>query len=256
MRIALVIACIVGSSAYADETKWPNEDAARLGEQAKSVHKEAHETQNVAKYEQAHKLYQEYFAKYPDLPDADLTFYDAELLFRLQRYAEAAKQYERVTQLAPHGKLVREAAYGFVISTKNLAPPQSPPDAGPPCPNLQACPIPPADRELLHAFDVYLKLVPSSPEVPSISYRNAKLYYDWQHFAEAAPLFDQIFTKFPESELATYSANFEMHCLAVLKRYDALRALVERVKKSPAMKDAVTQEQVAEMDAGLKKRGK
>ena len=47
-----------------------------------------------------------------------------------------------------------------------------------------------------------------------------------------------------------------MDCLALVKRYRELRALVERVKKSPAMKDATTQQQVRDVEAGLKKLGK
>jgi hypothetical protein len=47
-----------------------------------------------------------------------------------------------------------------------------------------------------------------------------------------------------------------MDCFALLKRYRDLRALVERVKKSPIMKDATTQQQVRDVDAELKKKGK
>ncbi len=257
MRTALVIACIAASvAAYADELVWPNADARRLGEEATSLHQKAQKTHDVAGYEKAHALYQQYLAKYSDLPDATIHFFDAELLFRLQRYADAAREYERVTALAPKGKYTREAAYALIVSTKNAATPSSVPDGGAPCPNMQPCAIPSGQQRLLDAFDTYLKIVPDSPELSTIYYRKARLYYDYQHFADAAPLFDHIFTTWPAHELATYSANLEMDCLAILKRYDALRALVERVKKSPAMKDAVTQKQVADMDAGLKKRGK
>lgn len=257
MRTALIAACIIGGVSSADVLKWPSDAARQLGEHATAIHKQAQKTHDAAAYEQAHKLYQEYLAKYSDLPDANLSFYDAELLFHLQRYDEAARMYERATTIAPHGKFARDAAYGLVIATKNAAThnPEAP-DAGAPCPDMKPCPIPPDMQRLVSAFDKYLALVPESSETLSIYYRKARVYYDYQHFAEAAPLFDHIFTKAPEHELATYSANLEMDCLTMLKRYDELRALVERVKKSPAIKDSATQQQVRSVEAGLKKRGK
>jgi len=84
----------------------------------------------------------------------------------------------------------------------------------------------------------------------------ADSYAAIRQYNEAAPIFDHIFVAYPGNELATYSANLEMDCLAILKRYGELRALVERVKKSPIMSDATTQKQVRDNEAALKKLGK
>ena len=58
-----------------------------------------------------------------------------------------------------------------------------------------------------------------------MEYRRARIWYDYQHFAEAAPLFEHIFANYPNDELAIYSANLEMDCLASLKCWGELRAL-------------------------------
>ena len=257
MRTALIAAVVVGFAiAHAEELKWPSDEARALGEQATELHKQAQREKDDKKYQEAHALYQKYLAKYHDLADGDVSYFDAELLFHLQRYEEAAKMYERVITVAPTGKHASEAAYADVVSTKNAA--HQPNEAGgkPPCPDMKPCQIPPDIQRLAAAFDRYVAVVPGNKERPTMEYRRARIYYEYQHLAEPAPMFAHIFAVYPDHELATYSANLELDCLAILKRYDQLRALVERIKKSPAMKDATTQQQVREIDAGLKKRGK
>jgi predicted metal-dependent HD superfamily phosphohydrolase len=109
----------------------------------------------------------------------------------------------------------------------------------------------------LTAFERYLAIVtPTNKDRATMEYRRAQTLYAYNHFAEAAPVFDHVFVAYPGNELATYSANLEMDCLAILKRYGDLRALVERVKKSPVMSDATTQKQVRDNEAALKKLGK
>lgn len=250
MRTALVVlVCCVGV-ARAD---GPN--AKRLMELATVAHKHAQETKDAKDYEQAASLYQQYFAA-PEHPEEHaMSFYYAELLFHLQRYDEAANYYDRAVTVDTKGKFVGEAAYGALISRKNAI--HSPNDPSKPmCPDGNPCPIPEDQQRLVAAFDRYIAVVPNSPQRPTVEYRRARVYYEHNHFAEAASQFDHIFTTYPQLELATYSANLEMDCLALLKRYDQLRALIERVKKSPAMKDAVTQKQVRDNEAALKKHGK
>jgi tetratricopeptide (TPR) repeat protein len=257
MRTALIAAILCcGVAAPAEEPTSANDEADRWAQQATVLHKQAQQEKNEKKYEDAHALYQKYLAKYPDVNDGVLSFYDAELLFHLQRYDEAAKMYERVITIAPKGKHLDEAAYAFVMATKNAARPTDQAGRKPPCPDMKPCAIPPDLQRLVAAFDRYIAVVAAGKERPNIEYRRARVFYEYQHFAEAAAQFDRIFASYPDNELAIYSANLEMDCLAILKRFDELRALVERVKKSPAMKDETTQRQIQDMEAGLKKRGK
>ncbi len=259
MRTALVAALVLGFGiAHAEEPKWPSDEARRWGEAAAALQKQAYKEKSEKKYEEAHALYQKYLAKYPDRSDGELSYFDAELLFNLQRYDEAAKMYQRVLDIAPKGKHADEAAYAYVVSTKNAVHTTAPAGGKPPCADMKPCPIPADLQRLIAAFDRYLAVVSASDDNTraTMEYRRARVWYEYQHFAEAAPLFDHVFAAYPNHELATYSANLEMDCLAILKRYDELRALVERIKKSPVMRDQVVQQQVQEMDAGLKKRGK
>jgi len=177
----------------------------------------------------------------------------------MQRYDEAAKYYDRSLNVDPKSKFADEAAYALVMSTKNAVKTPNPtPDSPPPCPDMKPCPIPADMQRLLAALDRYLAVAAkTAKDRATMEYRRARIYYDFQHFAEAAPIFDHIVTAYSDTELAAYSANLEMDCLAILKRYDDLRALIERVKKNALlMKDETTQKQVRDMDAGLKKKGK
>lgn len=248
MRTALVLLLLSAAPARADD-----KNADWWAQLATATHKDAQQSHNAKKLEQAAGYYERYFAQ-PDAKEAVMAFYYGELLFTMQRFAEAAKMYERNITLEPKGKFAKQAAYAFMLATKNAVktPPPTPNTAAP-CTTPQPCPIPADLQRLIGAFDRYEAIVPDSPERPSVEYRRARLYYDYHHYAEAAPRFDHVFVAYPSNELATYAANLEMDCLAELKRWSELRALVERVKKSASMSDATTQAQVRDVEAALKK---
>lgn len=258
MRTALLISLVIAvAPAFAGEPNDP--EAKRLMDLATTTHKHAQQTKDAKEYEQARQLYEQYFARPAHPEEGAMSFYYAELLFHLQRYDEAAKYYDRVLTVDPKGKFADDAAYALVVSTKNaVKTPDPTPNSAPPCPDMKPCPIPGDLQRLLGAFERYLAIVPATAkDHATMEYRRARVFYDYQHFDEAAPIFAHIVAAYPDNELATYSANLEMDCLAILKRYDQLRTLLERVKKTPAlMKDATVQQQVRDNDAALKKKGK
>jgi cellulose synthase operon protein C len=254
---ALVLA--TGPVANAESAAESADQARKLADEAKKLHEQAQKDHDAQKYERAHQLYQEYLRRYAaDAAAAEIGYFDAELQFARQRYDDAARLYDLSISRDAKGKYAERAAYGMVIAAKEAAhlDDRKVPDAGAPCPPPPTvCPVTPSLQRLLTAFDRYLAVVQGGDERPTIEYRRARIYYELNQFDKAAPLFDAIMTRYPDTELAVYSANLEMDCLAVLKRYDALRALVARVKQSPAlMKDATTREQVEHMVEGLKKK--
>lgn len=256
MRSALVVAMLWSAQALAEEPHWANDEAHRWAEQATVLHKQAQQEKSPKKYDEAHALYQQYLAKYPDINDGQLSFFDGELLYTLQRYDEAAKMYDRVLTIAPKGRYLYDAANAYVIATKSALAASSPDDGGAPCPGTAPCPLSADAQRMVGAFDRYLAVVHEGGERPAMEYRRARIWYDYNHFSEAATLLDHIFATYPQHELATYSANLEMDCLAILKRYADLRALVERIKKSPAMRDETVRHQVEAMDAALAKKAR
>ena len=51
---------------------------------------------------------------------------------------------------------------------------------------------------MISAFDTYIKYVPDAPELVTIKYRKARIFYDYNHFDKAVPLFQDIVEKHTE----------------------------------------------------------
>ena len=183
MRTALVLVMLCAGVARAEEP-----DAARLAELATVAHKHAQKTKDPKKYEEAAGYYEKYFAKPRRQTRARWRSTTPSCLFNLQRYDEAAKMYERTVTVEPKGKFADEAAYACVISTKNAIH-DRPADGKPPCPDQTSRARFPRDQQrLLTAFDRYLTIVtPTSKDRATMEYRRARVFYEYNHFAEAAP---------------------------------------------------------------------
>src|SRR4051812_29825969 len=161
MRTALVILALCAGPARAAEPT--DAEASRLMELATVAHKHAQETKDAKDYDKAAALYEQYFAR-PAHPDEHaMSFYYGELLFRLQRYDQAANYYDRAVTVDPKGKFVREAAYAALISRKNAFHSSAESDNKSPCPDQKPCAIPQDQQRLVAAFDRYVAIVPNSP---------------------------------------------------------------------------------------------
>jgi len=76
---------------------WPRRGTARR-----------QQTQNMDTYALAQYLYKEYLENFPMEKDAYvMTYYYAELLYKLERWAEAAEIYTKVVKLSPRGSISR-----------------------------------------------------------------------------------------------------------------------------------------------------
>ena len=66
------------------------------------------------------------------------------------------------------------------------------------------------DRRLRHLHEVRARRARAPV---TIKYRKARIFYEYNHFDEAAPLFQDIVQKHPKHELAIYSANLLLDSL-------------------------------------------
>jgi tetratricopeptide (TPR) repeat protein len=262
-----------------------------LGELATVWHKEAQKTNNNDTYALAQYLYKEYLTRFPKEKDVyQMTFYYGELLFKLgsngdnNSYCNAAPVYTKVVELnpAPTAKYLKEAAYAAVISWKNCLSVAD--DSG----DTQAArvaksnevlaakknggvkkpkegesedaqllaekPITENQKKMLAAFDTYIKYVPDSPELPNIKYRKARIYYEFNHFKEAIPLFKDIAEHHQTSDLAYYSTNLIFDCMSILKKYDELQAALDEYCPMYEEKDATVKSQCGQLKSGLTRK--
>lgn len=243
-----------------------DDTAGSLRELATTWHKEAQKTKDMATYESAQSLYKEYLKEFPKEKDAYvMTFYYGELLFRLgslvpedqgglQKFCDAAPVYAKVVEMDTSDKAQfrNDAAYAAVISWKNCLQVD---DSGQDSdavrdkkgiaaadegkkkedkqPDLSPQPIPEKWQKMLSAFDTYVKFVPNAPELVKIKYRRARVYYEYNHFKEAAPLFEDIVKNHGKDELAIYAANLYFDCLNAAHDYDALEVAVKTYCPNP-----------------------
>ncbi|MBW2731978.1 MAG: tetratricopeptide repeat protein [Deltaproteobacteria bacterium] len=214
-----------------------------LRELATTWHREAQKTQNNDTYALAQYVYKEYLKNFPNEPDAyQMSFYYAELLFKLERWSSAAAAYTKVVKMKGGGKYLKEAAYAAVISWKNALNVDEEVSER----NRRKTKVKPEDKfkaktigrqqqRMMAAFDTYLKYVPQAKERVTIMYRKARIYYENNHFDKAIKIFSYVAMKYPRHRLALYSGNLLLDSLNILKRYEELEHWVYKFLGNKAL---------------------
>ncbi|MEZ4272651.1 MAG: tetratricopeptide repeat protein [Myxococcota bacterium] len=215
---------------------------------ALDYHKAAKELRGKAqdrKYEYAHDLYKHYLEVFPKpKPNADVNYvffmryYFAEVLFNLERFAEAAANYDIVVDMNPQPKDKREKdivvqaaedavrAYDEVVQdydrvNKFTISGQKPK------------PIPEIKQKLIESCQRYIKYAGAKgSKLVEIRYKVARIYYSYNHFEEAAPAFNDIVENHPEHEVACYSANLALDIYNGAKDYAVVRKAARAYKNS------------------------
>ncbi len=212
-------------------------------------HKEAQKTQNPDTYQLTKFLYKEYLDHFQkEKGSYDMAFFYGELLFKLENWREAAEQYTKVVEMSPSGKHTKEAAYAAVISWKNALNVDDD-GMGDDMKQMQEkykkekkhepIPLPEYQQKMLAAFDTYIKYVPDAPELVNIKYRKARIFYEYNHYEEAAKYFADIVEKHVKHELALYSANLLLDSLNAVGKTKEVVRWVDRFLEIPElMKDA------------------
>ncbi len=107
---------------------------------------------------------------------------------------------------------------------------------------------------MIAAFDTYIKYVPDSNELPNIKYRKARIYYEYNHFDEAVPLFKDIVEHHSTSDLAYYSTNLIFDCLSIMQKFDELQASIDEFCPMYSEKDPTVKSQCATLKTGLTRK--
>ena len=192
--------------------------------------------------ELATKLYRLILKNFPDMeqmefPDIDkrdwpteykVSYYYAELLWKMENWAECGPAFDHVLEVDPQGEFTEDAAYASVLCynkqyqhdvrgrredgqapreegrrrqgqeeegqggravTEELVAKFKPKDFSP------------LETGMLNAYQRYVCFVPDSEDLPTIKYRRARIYYETNHFEEASVLFKDIAFNHPNSEL-------------------------------------------------------
>ncbi len=179
-------------------------------------HSEAKKTRDDATFYYAYEMYSDYVTLFPDTKYAyDMHFYFGELLFYLEKYQEAAEQYEkafaideaRLSRGEKPGKFFKQAAVNAIFAWEEVARAFEEKEARPDVPATTPLEIPPPKQALLEAGERYLKYFPKGEKVVEVTYKIANIFYRYNRFDEAVRRFAFVALEHPEHELAEYAAN-------------------------------------------------
>ncbi len=190
---------------------------------ALEYHKEAKKLKGPAEertYRWALDLYKHYLVVFPE-PKAGaevnyvffMRFYYAEVLYKLEEFLEAARNYDKVVDMNPHPKEEKEKqitlaaaeesvrAYDELVQDLDR---KNPPEISGNDPK----PIPQIKLDLIKSCERYISYVGSAGDkIVEIRYKMARIYYTYNHFDRAAPAFDDIVKNHPDHSVACYAAN-------------------------------------------------
>jgi tetratricopeptide (TPR) repeat protein len=209
--------------------------------------------------ELASKLYRLLLKSFPDMesmqfPDIDkrdwpteykVAYYYAELLWKMENWGECGPAFDKVLEVNPQGEYTADAAYAAVLcynkqyqqsyagneksirgkaaedkekagKGKKKGKEQSDDDK---VAQFRPKEFTATEQGMLNAFQRYVCFVPDSEDLPQIKYRRARIYYETNHFEEAALIFKDIAFNHKNTDLGVFAANLYMDSLNVLGSY-------------------------------------
>ncbi|MEE2756135.1 MAG: tetratricopeptide repeat protein [Myxococcota bacterium] len=198
---------------------------------ATQYHRQASKTKSDEDYNIAYELYVDYMKTFAGGRDSyDMGYYFAELLMTLQKWGEAAENYEKILAQKPDGEHSKDAASSVVVAYKKLLNITRSKTAastikggdGNSGENLSPKPISKPKQKFIDANKRYLKYVRGQSIETDISYDIALIYFDANQFDKAIPRFKEIAENKPKHELAVYAANYLLDSYVLQKDYTAL----------------------------------
>ncbi|ACY15027.1 tetratricopeptide repeat protein [Haliangium ochraceum] len=269
-------------SAYRDKDILPKQNLDECRDNAESVnsemakmwHNEAMKTLDFETLAYVDRLYQLYLNAFPDSPEhAEMQYYYAELMWtraeKEQDQARAAKLWEEaaiaftdvVKTKQLKGEMLKEAAYAAVLGWKNALAVDPDTNAPPPptdeelakTPEPQE--IPDRERKMIEAFDIYIDYVkdPKDDELVTMKFLKARIFWRYNQFDQAVPLFGDILENHIDHETAEFSANLLLDTLNRSRRHDEMLVWVERLSKEEEFLE--DKEDLAERLAILRRQG-
>ena len=209
--------------------------------------------------ELAAKLYRLTLEKFPDMesmqfPDIDkrdwptqykVSYYYAELLWKMENWAQCGPAFDKVLEIDPQGEFTEDAAYASVLcynkqyqqtfaesektvkhredkdegKKKKKKGKSDEPSHEELVEQYKPKDLSPLEKGMLNAYKRYVCFVPDSEDLPTIKYRRARIYYETNHFAEAAVLFKDIAFNHTKSDLSVFAANLYLDSLNVIGTY-------------------------------------
>jgi tetratricopeptide (TPR) repeat protein len=144
---------------------------------------------------------------------ASLAFFRGELLYSAENWQGCAEAYERAIDAGADGQLAADASYGAVLCYDrhlgSLAPPADDED-------LTPRELDTNEARMARAFARFACAASNDPELPTVLYRWARLYYEANQFERAATIFRRVAMDHASSEVGEFAANLYLDSMNVL----------------------------------------
>lgn len=250
-------------------------------------HQEAQKTKQAVTYRLAGDIYKQYVDAFATGDDEafisdyafNMKFYYAEILWALEEWEKAAKQYDELVAFKipsrdtakeiSQEKYRQSAAYAAILAYNNLVKiergqmvksavegdkkideqkkkntvEKQAKVVKRTVKELQEQPLTKWELALANSCDSYNKLFPNNQDEIEVRYQAAVLYYDRNHFVEAAQRFTEIIGKWPEDKRSADAADLTM---SVLEEKEEWKQLNESSRAFLANKKLVSAKQNAE----------
>jgi cellulose synthase operon protein C len=199
--------------------------------------------------------YQLYFSEFSSSPHlVELRFFHGELLYDMEKFDEASREYRFVVDKGGESKYRNQAAANILVSvekslpsdeviTKKVGETLSPVALGSSIENY-----------ILQA-QWYVKNFPSDKKVAETQFRIGRLYYQHNHFEKAIPYFRTVVKDHSQTKFAEYSANLLLDIYGMKKDYEGLSQVSQELLAIPAIANSSAGKEIREVveKAGFKK---
>jgi tetratricopeptide (TPR) repeat protein len=187
-----------------------------------------------------------------------VSYFYAELLWRMEDWNRCGPAFDHVVELNPQGEYTSDAAYAAVLCYNNLyqqqyaatererrpAEAQAQGRRGRRGRQAEQAPEQTEEQRLairefsqteqgmLNAFQRFVCFVNQSEELPQVKYRRARIFYESNHFEEAAVIFRDIAFNHPQHELAEFAANLYLDSLNAISRREGRVSCITEIKNN------------------------
>ena len=198
-------------------------------------HQTAQNSRAAFSQKMAKSGYELYFQTFKNSPRLDeMHFFYAELLFDMQEWERAAYHYMWINENARKSQYYEKATLNAILALeKNLPSPKE-------IKNIVGKSTDPVPFDkTIRVFEkvslIYVKDFPNGDSNVAIQYKIASLYYYYNQFDKALPMFTEIIEKHPKTKFAEYSANLILDIFNIKKDYAGLKVAGAKILAIPQL---------------------
>ena len=180
----------------------------------------------------AYSLYFKYFGKAPKV--VEMRFFQAELLFDMGKYEDAAKVYTFVSEKDPKGPYHEKAIVNALLALEKTLPSNADIDKKRGT-SIEPMPFDPQVTLFEKAALKYIETFPKAEKTPDIQRRLGVLYYSYNQFDKALPLFEQLVREHPKTENGEVAGNLILDIYKLKGDMVGLAAKGQEMLSNPAI---------------------